>query len=252
MAVGPTDPRNIYPLPDELQKLLIEDAISFEAEHPTLQPVGLLIEPGVPDPAGIRASIEKQVGRDLANTGFIGVAPRQIVLDLMRAGAPELLDWIQPASPPVPDQPRRLPSLVLSADGYRLGPVLVYQPGVDWSRFEQQMESQHALDRRGPELQRRAREQLARDPLAEPAGLIALPDTDLARQLRAALPPSELGPPGEEVCVLTTLTSMRDLVRVHAPHLMLWLDRVTHDHALPILCVTKSAVRAAAVPLAEG
>jgi hypothetical protein len=219
MAVNPADPRNVYPMPEELQRLLIEDAINFEAEHPTLQPVGLLIEPGVPDPAGIRASIEKQAGRDLSNTGFIGVAPRQIVLDLMRAGAPELLDWIQPAMPVVPDQPRRLPSLVLSADGYRLGPVMVYQPGVDWSRFEQQMESQEALDRRGPDLLRRAREQLARD---------------------------------QEVYVLTTITSIRDLVRAHAPHLMPWLERVVHDHALPILCVTKSAVRAAAVPLAEG
>lgn len=69
----------------------------------------------------LRAKLQKATGQDFAGKGFIGVVPRSMVLDILRANHPAALDWLEGSG----DEGtlRKLPLVAVTENGIRLGRV---------------------------------------------------------------------------------------------------------------------------------
>ncbi len=109
-----------YELLEEHRAALVADALEILREHPQLEVVGLIVDGDASEAAALQKALEHATRQSFAGRGFVGVAPRQFVLEFLRANAPATLEWL-PADPrgsvfrvprgslfslPLPGQPR--------------------------------------------------------------------------------------------------------------------------------------------------
>ena len=57
-------------------------------------------------------------GQDLRGRGFVGLVPREFAVTILGANAQATLDWLEPMNE---GGQRRLPLVVATKDGFRLG-----------------------------------------------------------------------------------------------------------------------------------
>ena len=110
-----------YELLEEHRAALLADALELLREHPDLEVVGLILDADASEAAAFRSAIEQATGQTFAGRGFLGVAPRQFVIQILRANAPATLDWL-PAST-MPGGDRALPLVASTKQGVRFGAV---------------------------------------------------------------------------------------------------------------------------------
>jgi hypothetical protein len=101
--------------------LLARDAAEIAADNPSAQLVGIIVESGAPEAAGL-LRVLSQHGMPPAE-GFIGVVPRWMVLDLLRANAAHTLDFLAPASEGSELRKRVLPLVAVTKGGFRFGAI---------------------------------------------------------------------------------------------------------------------------------
>jgi hypothetical protein len=58
-------------------------------------------------------------GQSFGGKGFVGVVPRQLMLDVLRANHPATLDWLEQSGGDGPQ--RQLPLVAVTKGGVRLG-----------------------------------------------------------------------------------------------------------------------------------
>ena len=107
-----------YELLEEHREALARDAAEVVAQHPEAQPVGLIMDADASEASELRTLLEKQTGQRVA--GFLGVVPRNMVLDILRANAPNTLDFLEPGSG---GAKRTLPLVAVTKNGFRFGSV---------------------------------------------------------------------------------------------------------------------------------
>lgn len=112
-----------YELLEEHRERLVADAIEVVAEYPHAQPVGLVMDSEASEVAQMRALFEQHTGQHVG--AFVGIVPRKLVLDILRANAPHLLDFLEPESS---GSSRMLPLVAITRRGYRLGAVAYEVP----------------------------------------------------------------------------------------------------------------------------
>jgi len=100
--------------------MLLADARELLREHPNADVVGLILDGDASEAAAMRQELERAAGRSLQGRGFVGVAPRQFVLQILRINAPAMLDWL-PASRQ--DGVHMLPLAAITKSGMRFGAV---------------------------------------------------------------------------------------------------------------------------------
>jgi hypothetical protein len=124
MATDPSEQRaqteRSTALLDEQREQLAVEAAELALAHPGQQWAGLVLDGDAPEAGLFRARLEELTGQDLGAWGFAGIVPRELVVELVRAHCPALLDWL-PAAGHGPR--RRLPILVVGADGFRAAGV---------------------------------------------------------------------------------------------------------------------------------
>jgi len=96
---------------------LKDDARELVAEHPEMQPVGLVFAPDASEAVSMRDAIERATGQSLAGRGFFGVVPREFALAILRANAPATLDWLEP---PTTGPERKLSIVIATKNGFRV------------------------------------------------------------------------------------------------------------------------------------
>jgi hypothetical protein len=122
------DPRNPsgggrrrHELLEQHRTVLVTNATELATEHPDVQLVGLVLDPGVEVAAPFRKALEEATGLSLRGQGFVGVVPRDFVLRVLRADAPQALDWLEDAT--ADGERRTLPLVCATEDGFRLDHV---------------------------------------------------------------------------------------------------------------------------------
>jgi hypothetical protein len=110
-----------YEMLEQHRELLAKDAAEIARDRPDLPTVGLLLHAEASEAAPIRAALEASAGRSFAGKGFVGVVPRQLVLDILRANHPAALDWLEQSGGDGLE--RKLPLLAVTKGGVRLGCV---------------------------------------------------------------------------------------------------------------------------------
>jgi hypothetical protein len=78
-----------YELLDEHREALLADARELLLAQPGMEVVGLILDADASEATAMRSALEQATGRNFAGRGFLGVAPRPFVLQLLRANAPE-------------------------------------------------------------------------------------------------------------------------------------------------------------------
>jgi hypothetical protein len=107
-----------YELLDQHRELLARDAIELAGQYPTAQFVGLIMEADASEAKELRRLLEEATGRKVGT--FVGLVPRKMVLEILRANAPQTLDFLEPASS---GRQRRLALVAVTKHGYRFGAV---------------------------------------------------------------------------------------------------------------------------------
>lgn len=107
-----------YELLEEHRAALVADALEMLREHPEIDVAGLILDADASEACAMRKALDQATGQDFAGRGFIGVVPRQFVLEILRANAPATLDWF-PAS--TNQGARVLPLVAVTKRGVRCG-----------------------------------------------------------------------------------------------------------------------------------
>ena len=102
-----------YEMLEQHRAMLAADAADIARQHPTMQTVGLILDADASEAAPIRQALETASGQSFAGKGFVGVVPRQLVLDILRANHPSALDWLETSGGE--GQARQLPLVALRA-----------------------------------------------------------------------------------------------------------------------------------------
>ncbi len=110
-----------YELLEEHRQALAADACELLQTNPMLQVVGLILEADASEATAMRAALEQATGQNFQGRGFLGVAPRDFVLHILRANAPATLDWL-PASTSAAGE-LQLPLVAITKHGVRFGIV---------------------------------------------------------------------------------------------------------------------------------
>lgn len=110
-----------YEMLEQHREVLAADAAEIAREHPDLPTVGLILHADASEAASLRAALESASGQSFAGKGFVGVVPRQLVLDILRANHPATLDWLEQSGGDGPE--RKLPLVAVTKGGIRLGCV---------------------------------------------------------------------------------------------------------------------------------
>ncbi len=110
-----------YELLEEHRQVLAADARELLQVNPMLQVVGLILEADASEATTMREALEKVTGQSFQGRGFLGVAPRNFVLHILRANAPATLDWL-PASTSSAGT-TQLPLVAITKHGVRFGVV---------------------------------------------------------------------------------------------------------------------------------
>lgn len=97
---------------------LAKEAAQVTAQQPEAQLVGLIVTPDAAEAKRLAEALSKATGQDLRGRGFVGLVPREFALTILRSNAPATLDWLSPDSE---EGKRRLPLVVATKDGFRLG-----------------------------------------------------------------------------------------------------------------------------------
>lgn len=83
-----------FELLDEHRLALVEDARELLRETPETEVVGLILDGEAAEAQAFRTALEDATGQDLGGKGFLGVAPRKFVVDMLRRDSPASLEWI--------------------------------------------------------------------------------------------------------------------------------------------------------------
>jgi hypothetical protein len=110
-----------YELLDEHREALVADALELLRSHPDMEVVGLILDADASETAAMRTAVEQATGQTLAGRGFLGVAPRSFVTQLLRANAPATLEWLPPSS--TREGVRQLPLVAVTKRGVRFAAV---------------------------------------------------------------------------------------------------------------------------------
>jgi hypothetical protein len=89
-------------------------------EHPDFDIVGLILEANAPEAGAFRQAMEQATGQSLAGRGLRAIVPRQLVLEIIRANAPVMLEWLPDQGA---DQQRVLPLVAITKHGMRFGAI---------------------------------------------------------------------------------------------------------------------------------
>jgi len=110
-----------YEMLEQHREVLAADAAEIAREHPDLPTVGLILHADASEAAPLRAALESASGQSFAGRGFVGVVPRQLVLEILRANHPATLDWLEQSGGE--GTTRQLPLVAVTEGGVRLGRV---------------------------------------------------------------------------------------------------------------------------------
>lgn len=105
-------------LMDEHGPSLAKEAAQVAAQQPEAQLVGLIVTPDAAEAKRLAEALSEATGQDLRGRGFVGLVPREFALTILRSNAPATLDWLEPQAV---GGERRLPLIVATKDGFRLG-----------------------------------------------------------------------------------------------------------------------------------
>ena len=115
---------------EEQKEVLVEEARSVLAAHPTADPVGLLLEATSPVAQAFIAATEKATGHKFRAKGFAGVMPRHVAVEILKDQSPELLEMLE-NEPGGEGLMRRLPMIAVTKDGARML-VVEYEAPEAW------------------------------------------------------------------------------------------------------------------------
>jgi hypothetical protein len=111
-----------YELLAEHRTALASDAAELARERPEMQTVGLILHADASEAAAFRAALESASGQSFAGKGFLGVVPRELVLQILRTNHPATLDWLENSGGDV-GATRKLPLVAVTKSGVRLACV---------------------------------------------------------------------------------------------------------------------------------
>ena len=83
-----------YEMIEELREPLLADARAFLRDFPEGEPVALIFDADTADAGVLRAAFERSTGSSSGSAGFVGIASREFVLQILRANSPAALDWL--------------------------------------------------------------------------------------------------------------------------------------------------------------
>jgi hypothetical protein len=109
-----------YEILAEHRAALVADALDLRRDHPDLEVVGLILDADASEASAMWKAIEQATGQSFPRKGFLGVAPRQFILQLLRANAPATLEWLPPSSS---GGAHVLPLVAVTKSGVRFGAV---------------------------------------------------------------------------------------------------------------------------------
>ncbi len=115
---------------EEQKEVLVEEARSVLAAHPTADPVGLLLEATSPVAQTFITATEKATGQKFRAKGFAGVMPRHVAVEILKDQSPELLEMLE-NEPGGEGLMRRLPMIAVTKDGARML-VVEYEAPEAW------------------------------------------------------------------------------------------------------------------------
>ena len=98
---------------------LAQEAAEVVRDHPRAKPVGVIMDADAPEAVELRRVLMEQTQQQVA--GFVGLMPRRVVLDILRANHPAVLDWLEDSGGDGPM--RTLPLVAITKNGVRLGRV---------------------------------------------------------------------------------------------------------------------------------
>lgn len=102
----------------ELLESLVRDANEILDRAPDAELAGMILDAACPEAGPLRNAIEEVTGQRITS-GFYGVVPKQMIVQLLEQNAPGLLEhWRAGIS--APDEPH-LPVLVATGHGYQMG-----------------------------------------------------------------------------------------------------------------------------------
>ena len=102
------------------REILLEDAQEFIRENPQVPVVGLIFDGAALEATDLRAAFEKATGQPFEGRGFIGVAPREFVVRLVRANAPAAIEWLPDS---MHGTTRMLPVAAYTKNGVRFAAI---------------------------------------------------------------------------------------------------------------------------------
>lgn len=105
-------------LMDDHGPSLAREAADVAAQQADAQLVGLIVTPDAGEAKRLAEALSNATGQDLRGRGFVGLVPREFALTILRSNAPATLDWLEPEAV---GGERRLPLVVATKDGFRLG-----------------------------------------------------------------------------------------------------------------------------------
>lgn len=106
-----------YELFEQHKAALLDDARQLLGEHPDLEVVGLILEANAPEARSIREVIEQASGQEFKGRGFIGLAPRVMLVDVLRKNSPASLEWLPSTEA---GAPRRLAIAAFTTNGVQV------------------------------------------------------------------------------------------------------------------------------------
>ena len=104
---------------EQHREVLVREAAEVVREHPGAEPVGVIMDSDASEASELRRLLQGQTGQQVA--GFVGVMPRKLVLEILRANHPAMLDWLEESGGDGPE--RKLPLVAVTKRGVRLGCV---------------------------------------------------------------------------------------------------------------------------------
>lgn len=106
-----------YELFEQHKAALLDDARKLLGERPELEVVGVILEFGAPEGATLFAALEKASGQKFQGRGFIGLMPREMLVDVLRKNSPAHLEWLPS---PEAGAPRRLAIAAFTKAGVQI------------------------------------------------------------------------------------------------------------------------------------
>ena len=107
---------------EQTKATLLAEAVELRHANPDFEVVGLVAEADSSVAAPYLAALRQATGQKDASCGVIALVPRDFILAILKANAPQLLDWLPPSH--TATGRRVLPLCAATRNGYRFGAVL--------------------------------------------------------------------------------------------------------------------------------